>query len=82
MHHVRLPLVNREFLMTRVDSEKLIRENNECRELLLEAMRYHLAPERRCALSTTRTTERKPNGANPYLFAIGNSSKIYRNELY
>lgn len=71
MQHVRLPLVNREFLMTRVDSEKLIRESSECRELLLEAMRYHLAPERRCVLSTTRTMERKPNGANPYLFAIG-----------
>ncbi|CAH1118683.1 unnamed protein product [Phaedon cochleariae] len=74
MQHVRLPLVNREFLMTRVDNEKLIRDNNDCRELLLEAMRYHLAPERRCALSTTRTMERKPNGANPYLFAIGGGS--------
>lgn len=74
MVHVRLPLVNREFLMTRVDNEKLIRDNNECRELLLEAMRYHLAPERRCALSTTRTMERKPKGANPYLFAVGGGS--------
>ncbi|XP_044764254.1 kelch-like protein 17 [Coccinella septempunctata] len=74
MVHVRLPLVNREFLMTRVDNEGLIRENNECRELLLEAMRYHLAPERRCALSNKRTVERKPKGAEPYLFAIGGSS--------
>ncbi|XP_074039485.1 kelch-like protein 17 isoform X1 [Leptinotarsa decemlineata] len=74
MQHVRLPLVNRDFLMTRVDNEKLIIENNECKELLLEAMRYHLAPERRCVLSTTRTMERKPNGADPYLFAIGGGS--------
>ncbi|XP_066257660.1 kelch-like protein 17 [Euwallacea similis] len=74
MIHVRLPLVNREFLMTRVDNEKLIRDNNECRELLLEAMRYHLAPERRFALSTTRTKERKPKGADPYLFAVGGGS--------
>nr|CAH7766922.1 unnamed protein product [Callosobruchus chinensis] len=74
MQHVRLPLVNREFLMTRVDNEKLIRDNNDCRELLLEAMRYHLAPERRCALSSTRTMERKPSGANPYLFAVGGGS--------
>lgn len=72
MIHVRLPLVNREFLMTRVDNEKLIRDNHECRELLLEAMRYHLAPERRCAISTSRTMERKPKGADPYVFAIGN----------
>lgn len=71
MVHVRLPLVNRDFLMTRVDCERLVRENSQCRELLLEAMRYHLAPERRCALSTTRTAERKPSGAEPYLFAVG-----------
>lgn len=71
MVHVRLPLVNRDFLMTRVDNERLIRDDGQCRELLLEAMRYHLAPERRCALSTPRTMERKPKGAEPYLFAIG-----------
>ncbi|XP_065168992.1 kelch-like protein 17 [Atheta coriaria] len=74
MVHVRLPLVNREFLMTRVDNERLVREDSQCRELLLEAMRYHLAPERRCALSTPRTMERKPKGAEPYLFAVGGGS--------
>ncbi|CAG9861996.1 unnamed protein product [Phyllotreta striolata] len=74
MQHVRLPLVNREFLMTRVDNEKLIRENSDCQELLLEAMRYHLVPERRCVLSSSRTLERRPKGAQPYLFAIGGSS--------
>ncbi|KAK9737956.1 Kelch motif [Popillia japonica] len=74
MVHVRLPLVNREFLMTRVDNEQLVREDGQCRELLLEAMRYHLAPERRCALATPRTMERKPKGAEPYLFAIGGGS--------
>ncbi|GJQ83409.1 hypothetical protein Trydic_g14191 [Trypoxylus dichotomus] len=74
MIHVRLPLVNREFLMTRVDNEQLVREDSQCRELLLEAMRYHLAPERRCALATPRTTERRPKGAEPYLFAIGGGS--------
>ena len=30
--------------MTHVDSESLVRENAECKELLLEAMRYHLLP--------------------------------------
>ena len=44
MKHVRLPLMSREFLMTHVDSESLVRENAECKELLLEAMRYHLLP--------------------------------------
>ena len=58
MKHVRLPLTSREFLMTHVDSENLVRENTECKELLLEAMRYHLMPEQRSSLTTIRTTSR------------------------
>lgn len=71
MKHVRLPLMARDFLMTYVDSESLVRENGECKELLLEAMKYHLLPEQRSALATERTIERKPEGMRPYLFAIG-----------
>lgn len=74
MKHVRLPLTSREFLMTHVDSENLVRENTECKELLLEAMRYHLMPEQRSSLTTIRTTSRKPDGMKPYLFAIGGGS--------
>ena len=71
MKHVRLPLVSREFLTTHVDTEALVRENTECKELLLEAMRYHLLPEQRSSLASIRTTSRKPDGMKPYLFAIG-----------
>ena len=71
MKHVRLPLMSREFLMTHVDTEGLVRENTECKELLLEAMRYHLLPEQRSSLASIRTTSRKPDGMKPYLFAIG-----------
>lgn len=74
MKHVRLPLISREFLMTHVDSETLVRENTECKELLLEAMRYHLLPEQRSSLTSVRTTSRKPDGMKPYLFAIGGGS--------
>ena len=74
MKHVRLPLISREFLMTHVDSEPLVRENTECKELLLEAMRYHLLPEQRSSLTSVRTTSRKPDGMKPYLFAIGGGS--------
>lgn len=75
MKHVRLPLISREFLMTHVDSENLVRENTECKELLLEAMRYHLLPEQRSSFTSIRTTSRKPDGMKPYLFAIGTYSK-------
>ena len=73
MKHVRLPLISREFLMTHVDTENLVRENAECKELLLEAMRYHLLPEQRSSLTSIRTTVRRPDGMKPYLFAIGNA---------
>lgn len=74
LKHVRLPLISREFLMTHVDNEPLVRENPDCKELLLEAMRYHLLPEQRSVLSSYRTTYRQPDGMQPYLFAIGGGS--------
>ncbi|PNF39480.1 Kelch-like protein 17 [Cryptotermes secundus] len=74
MHHVRLPLMARDFLMGFVDSEPLIRGNTECKELLLEAMKYHLLPEQRSALANERTVERRAEGMQPYLFAVGGGS--------
>ncbi|EEB15831.1 conserved hypothetical protein [Pediculus humanus corporis] len=74
MKHVRLPLMSRNFLLSHVDSEILIRENSECKELLLEAMRYHLSPEQRSAFASERTILRKPEGLKPYLFAVGGGS--------
>ena len=60
--------------MTHVDNEPLVRDNADCKELLLEAMRYHLLPEQRSTLSSYRTTYREPDGIQPYLFAIGGGS--------
>lgn len=68
---VRMPLLGRKFLMTSVDSEGLIRDDPGCKELLLEAMRYHLLPEQRASLTSERTQERRPDGMRPYIFAIG-----------
>lgn len=76
MVHVRLPLVNRQFLIDKVDNERLLKDHSECRELLIEAMRYHLSPEQRCCLSTTRTTDRKPKGVTPYIYAIGTIARF------
>ncbi|XP_058818193.1 kelch-like protein 17 [Topomyia yanbarensis] len=74
MSHVRLPLVNREFLMSCVETEPLVREDFQCKELLLEAMKYHLLPEQRSSLVTQRTLERRPEGMRQYLFAVGGGS--------
>jgi len=66
-----MPLLSRSFLMASVDSEDIIREDPGCKELLLEAMRYHLLPEQRASLTSDRTQERRPDGMRPYIFAIG-----------
>jgi kelch-like protein 17 (actinfilin) len=71
MRHVRMPLMARDFLMSSVEPEPLIRGNAQCKELLLEAMKYHLLPEQRSALASERTAERRPEGMRPYLFAVG-----------
>ena len=68
--------------MTHVDTEGLVRENTECKELLLEAMRYHLLPEQRSSLASIRTTSRKPDGMKPYLFAIGITLFFSWNQFY
>lgn len=72
--HVRLPLLNRDFLMANVETEPLVREDPLCKELLLEAMKYHLLPEQRSSLVSCRTLERKPEGMKPYIFAVGGGS--------
>ena len=74
--HIRkvFPSNFREFLMNYVDKEPLVRETPECKELLLEAMRYHLMPEQRASMTSYRTSHRQPEGTKPYLFAIGGGS--------
>lgn len=72
--NVRLPLLNREFLMENVETEPLVREDPHCKELLLEAMKYHLLPEQRSSLVSQRTLERKPEGMKAYVFAVGGGS--------
>ena len=73
MSHVKLPLLSRDFLVGTVDQEPLLREDAACRELLLEALKYHLLPEQRASMVTARTTDRRPDAAAPYLFSVGES---------
>ena len=42
LRHVRLPLLDADYLVRNVDSNELVRSNMECRDLLDEAKRYHL----------------------------------------
>lgn len=74
LKHVRLPLLERDFLMSHVECEPLVRTSEPCKELLLEAMKYHLLPDQRAALTTERTAARQPEGLEPFLFAVGGGS--------
>ncbi|KAG5848059.1 hypothetical protein ANANG_G00094350 [Anguilla anguilla] len=66
--HIRLPLLPPQFLAD-MESNPLLRESMECQRLVMEAMKYHLLPERRPLLQSPRTRPRKATvGA---LFAVG-----------
>lgn len=75
LSYVRLPLISRHFLIEQVLEESLIRQDSEAKDLLIEAMRYHLCPEERTeSLHSARTKQRSPDGLEPYIFAIGGGS--------
>lgn len=57
-----------------VGEEPLVQSSEESKDLLIEAMRYHLMPERRSAMAGTRTSQRRPDGLRSYLFAVGRLS--------
>uniref|UniRef100_A0A8C6UVL9 Kelch-like family member 5 n=1 Tax=Neogobius melanostomus TaxID=47308 RepID=A0A8C6UVL9_9GOBI len=66
--HVRLPLLQPQFLAD-LESNPLLRDSVECQRLLMEGMKYHLLPQRRPLLQSSRTRPRKATvGA---MFAVG-----------
>lgn len=71
MKCVRLPLLSRDFLLGHVDAEGLVRHHPDCKDLLIEALKFHLLPEQRGVLGTSRTRPRRCEGAGPVLFAVG-----------
>lgn len=52
-----------DFLVQRVDEEYLIKQSSECKDFLIEAMKYHLlTPEKKSLYSSPRTKVRTPLG--------------------
>ncbi|XP_072040808.1 kelch-like protein 17 [Amphiura filiformis] len=74
LKHVRLALLQREFLVNRVERNNLVHKCNECKDMLILAMRYHLLPEQRGSMVSTQTQLRQPVGLVPRLFSIGGGS--------
>lgn len=52
-----------------METNPLLRDSVECQRLIMEAMKYHLLPERRPLLQSPRTRPRKATIGT--LFAIG-----------
>uniref|UniRef100_A0A287B5B6 Kelch like family member 5 n=1 Tax=Sus scrofa TaxID=9823 RepID=A0A287B5B6_PIG len=65
--YIRLPLLAPQFLAD-MENNALFRDDIECQKLIMEAMKYHLLPERRM-LQSPRTKPRKSTVGT--LFAVG-----------
>ena len=72
MEHVRLPLLSREYLVSRVETEMLVKNNNMCKDFLIEAMKYHLlSNEQRSSVQSPRTRPRTPIGLPKVMYVVG-----------
>uniref|UniRef100_A0A8C0W2X9 BTB domain-containing protein n=1 Tax=Castor canadensis TaxID=51338 RepID=A0A8C0W2X9_CASCN len=68
LSYIRLPLLPPQ-LLADLENSSMFAGDLECQKLLLEAMKYHLLPERRSMLQSPRTKPRKSTvGA---LYAVG-----------
>uniref|UniRef100_A0AAR2KPN7 Kelch-like protein 3 n=1 Tax=Pygocentrus nattereri TaxID=42514 RepID=A0AAR2KPN7_PYGNA len=72
MEHVRLPLLSRDYLVQIVEEEALIKNNNTCKDFLIEAMKYHLLPaDQRHLIKTDRTRPRTPVSLPKVMIVVG-----------
>jgi len=71
MQHVRLPLLSRDYLVEQVEMEPLIKKCFQCKDYLIEAMKYHLLSRtQRMSIQTPRTKGRTP-GMPKVLYVVG-----------
>ena len=68
--------------MYTVESEDIIQMDESCKDLLIEAMKYHLMPEKRNQLQSIRTKERRSQAFRPMLFAVGKKNTTEISDTY
>ncbi|XP_024881553.1 kelch-like protein 5 [Temnothorax curvispinosus] len=66
---VKLPLLSPAFIADNIESNEMFKDQRMAQELVIEAFKYHLLPERRSLLQTGRTKPRKATMGT--LLAIG-----------
>lgn len=81
MEHVRLPLLPQDCLVSRVQTEPLLGTDMRCKDLLIEALTFHLLrPEQRATVANSRARPRQPIGAPKILLVVGGQApKAIRN---
>jgi kelch-like protein 2/3 len=74
MQHVRLPLLSQEYILHRVEKEPLLQEDIQCKDFIIEALKYHLLKNEQklvFSFNSPRTIPRKPAGRPKVLLVIG-----------
>ncbi|XP_014235345.2 kelch-like protein 5 [Trichogramma pretiosum] len=66
---VKLPLLSPSFLADHVENNEIFQEQRSSQVLIMEALKYHLLPERRSIMQSNRTRPRKATVG--HLLAIG-----------
>jgi kelch-like protein 2/3 len=72
MEHVRLPLMSQEYLMQHVEEEPLLKADLQCKDYIIEALKYHLLKgDSKTTFRTPRTKPRQPVGLPKVLLVVG-----------
>lgn len=74
LEHIRFPLLTRKFLIDTVAKENLVMNEPVCRNYVLEAIDYHLIPERRDKTKSPRTIPREQSSRAVYI--VGGEGKF------
>ncbi|XP_071088582.1 kelch-like protein 5 isoform X3 [Haliotis cracherodii] len=69
LSHIKLPLMAPQFIADCVETNPLFRDDKECQTLIMEALKYHLLPERRSSFQSPRTKPRKSTVG--VMYAVG-----------
>ncbi|CAG9864321.1 unnamed protein product [Phyllotreta striolata] len=72
MEYVRLPLMSQEYLVQRVEEEPLLKKDLQCKDFIIEALKYHLLKgDNKTSFRTPRTKPRQPVGLPKVLLVVG-----------
>lgn len=74
MQYVRFPLLSQDYILQRVEKEPLLAGDIQCKDLIIEALKYHLLKNEQklvFSFNTPRTIPRRPIGRPKVLLVIG-----------